>query len=165
MDHAELLEKLKKLDEVLLQCPKCLEHKLFNEYYANKHRKTGRSSYCKLCERKRIREYHSTPRGQLVVKKSANNFRKNNPEKIANWVMERRYKNKKEIVQYMGNKCTDCLGVFPLCVYDFHHIDPNTKEKPPAAVLTSSIKTIKKELDKCILLCSNCHRIRHHGSN
>ena len=56
--------------------------------------------------------------------------------------------------------CIDCgIKSNNYCIYDFHHVEDN---KEFAISKTSkSFDSIKKELDKCILLCSNCHRIRH----
>lgn len=57
----------------------------------------------------------------------------------------------------------DCGGVFHHSAFDFHHIDPTTKEKDPGLMMTHSDEVLFKELDKCILLCANCHRIRHYN--
>lgn len=70
-------------------------------------------------------------------------------------------KRKLEAVNYLGGACKDC-GLKDQCVdiYDFHHIDPNKKDFEIAKNNRKCDK-IKQELNKCILLCSNCHRRRH----
>lgn len=70
--------------------------------------------------------------------------------------------NKREAVVYMGEKCADCgiLDINRPEIYDFHHLSPKNKEFSISKT-TKSLAKIKKELDKCILLCSNCHRTRH----
>lgn len=69
---------------------------------------------------------------------------------------------KRKAVEYKGGRCIDCgLKTDKWCVYDFHHTD-NNKEY---TISGNAVKfeTMKKELDKCVLLCSNCHRIRHYS--
>lgn len=45
---------------------------------------------------------------------------------------------------------------------DFHHKDPSQKEIRIAAKhWISNSEKIKKELDKCVLLCKNCHHEEH----
>ena len=77
---------------------------------------------------------------------------------------EQTRKLKAEAVGYMGGKCQDCSGVFHQSVFEFHHLDPTTKERDPGTMFNDakvlSSKT-KAELDKCVLLCANCHRVRH----
>lgn len=74
--------------------------------------------------------------------------------------------NKAKAVEYLGGKCTHCdLVSTHLCVYDFHHVDMNEKEADPGSLLHYSWTRIQKELDKCILLCANCHRIEHEKDN
>jgi len=47
---------------------------------------------------------------------------------------------------------------------DFHHIDPKEKEFGLSVKrLTRSWEKMKKELDKCVLICANCHREVHAG--
>lgn len=64
-------------------------------------------------------------------------------------------------VQYKGGKCLDCSGVFPVCAYDFHNRDSTQKDFVMSSKGSGWNDQIKIELDKCDLLCSNCHRIRH----
>ncbi len=45
---------------------------------------------------------------------------------------------------------------------DFHHLDPLEKEFTLSARMTSWSR-IKRELDKCVLLCARCHREVHDG--
>lgn len=66
-------------------------------------------------------------------------------------------------IEYKGNKCIDCNIQYPYSVYDFHHLDPLQKDYDWNKLRLKSWSNITKELDKCVLLCSNCHRIRHHN--
>ncbi len=87
----------------------------------------------------------------------------------AEWVKERNEKTardglekKQRAVEYLGGACHDCGGKFPLPVYDFHHLDPTEKEHNLGNILRrKNFSEIEKELSKCVLLCANCHRIRH----
>ena len=59
--------------------------------------------------------------------------------------------------------CTSCGFSHP-AVLDFHHIDPASKEYDISRMVTDgySKDKILEEIDKCGVLCSNCHRILHY---
>lgn len=82
-----------------------------------------------------------------------------------NKIKKLRNEAKKKAVEYLGGKCMKCGGEFPVYVYDFHHRDPLEKDKGLARLMSSRWEKIKVELDKCDLLCANCHRIEHHGND
>ena len=46
---------------------------------------------------------------------------------------------------------------------EFHHVDPNDKERAISMMTNYSYSKIKSEVDKCIILCANCHREVHAG--
>ena len=62
-----------------------------------------------------------------------------------------------------GNKCADCAVTDkPYGFFDFHHLDPSKKEGSISALLSSaSMDKVLNELDKCVMLCPSCHRLRH----
>ena len=64
-------------------------------------------------------------------------------------------------VRYKGGKCLGCNGVFSICAYDFHHRDPSQKDFMISSKSSAWNRSIQQELDKCDLLCSNCHRVEH----
>lgn len=68
---------------------------------------------------------------------------------------------KRKFIVYKGDKCSCCNNQFPDVCYDFHHLDRSTKYKEVSCMITEKypMDKIKEEVDKCILLCSNCHRI------
>ena len=68
---------------------------------------------------------------------------------------------KEKAIRYLGGKCWKGEGVFDREVYDFHHIVPASKEFEWTKLKRRKWETIQKELDKCVLLCSNCHRLAH----
>jgi len=77
-------------------------------------------------------------------------------------VDRRRKKLKKMSVEYKGGKCERCGYDKYIGALDFHHIDPSTKDSDISGKKqTASWEKVKKELDKCILLCANCHREEH----
>jgi predicted HNH restriction endonuclease len=69
--------------------------------------------------------------------------------------------NKTKAVKHMGSKCYKCEAILPDCCYDFHHKDPTVVNEVPSTVLHCSWKRILEELEKCIMVCANCHRIIH----
>lgn len=79
------------------------------------------------------------------------------------FVQKRREKLKFMSIEYKGNKCQDCQTCFPQYnVYEFHHLNPNEKDFSLSSDgHTRSWEKVKQELDKCVMLCANCHRIRH----
>lgn len=72
-------------------------------------------------------------------------------------------KRKYEAVQMRGGKCEKCGYNKNLAALDFHHRDPNTKkfQIDMRAFSNTNLDTLKEELDKCDLLCANCHREEH----
>lgn len=76
---------------------------------------------------------------------------------------ENRKKLKIQAIEYKGGKCTRCGLKDDPCVYDFHHLNPKEKEFS-LGKRNLSFDKIKDELDKCVLLCANCHRKEHANS-
>lgn len=77
-------------------------------------------------------------------------------------VNRRRLKLKIQAIEYKGGKCEKCGYDKCLSVLEFHHLDPTKKDFGISAKgHTKSWEKIKNELDKCIMLCSNCHRELH----
>lgn len=79
-------------------------------------------------------------------------------EKQRNYKRER----KRQAIEYLGGRCKRCQQVYHQAVYEFHHIDPSTKDRDPSKMLSLTWDKLVAELDKCDLLCANCHRITHH---
>ena len=81
------------------------------------------------------------------------------------FVKERWIKRKEKAILYKGNCCYDCKQQFPREVYEFHHVNPLEKDFDWKKLRLKSWDKVEKELEKTVLLCANCHRIRHIKSN
>lgn len=69
---------------------------------------------------------------------------------------------KQKAVSYLGGKCSKCGYDKCLSALEFHHLDPKTKDINPSQLMRFvSFDKLKSELDKCVLLCANCHREEH----
>lgn len=63
-----------------------------------------------------------------------------------------------------GNKCAHC-GEEKIYLLEFHHLDPSQKENTLSQISGNNLSDIGKyflEIQKCILLCANCHREFHY---
>lgn len=79
-------------------------------------------------------------------------------------VQKRREKLKQILVEYKGGKCEICGYDKCLGALEFHHISPSEKNfEIGYKGYTRGIEECKKEVDKCILVCANCHREIHEG--
>lgn len=77
-------------------------------------------------------------------------------------VTKRRRKIKQLAVDYKGGKCIKCNYDKCIDALEFHHTDPTKKDFGISHKgFTRSWKVIREELDKCILVCSNCHKEIH----
>ena len=78
-----------------------------------------------------------------------------------------RRKRKKKAVDYKGSKCILCGYKKCQDALVFHHLDSEEKEfgLSNSTGLCRSWEKAKKELDKCILLCANCHIELHAEAN
>lgn len=127
-------------------CKICGVTKNLEEFVSHSQCKDGRANQCKECAAKRTAEWHKNHKEQRQFDNRA-----------------RKRAAKLKAMEYMGNKCYDCRKEFPPCVYQFHHLDMSTKEKNPSALFGMKWDNLKNELDKCVMLCANCHMIRHYG--
>lgn len=87
---------------------------------------------------------------------------------MANAEYKKQYKKKYLQTQrqlaadYLGGKCQSCGYNESLAALEFHHLNPKLKDRVVCSNIRS-FESLKEELDKCILLCANCHRRAHAG--
>lgn len=73
----------------------------------------------------------------------------------------RRVRNKIKGIDLLGGRCVKCGFRGHPAAFEFHHKDPSQKEFNFGNMANKAWKTLENELDKCELLCSNCHRMEH----
>lgn len=78
-------------------------------------------------------------------------------------IVQRR--RKEEIVAFKGGKCERCGYDKCIDALEFHHRNPAEKDSSIRLSKRVKLETILKEIDKCDLLCANCHREIHHELN
>jgi hypothetical protein len=74
---------------------------------------------------------------------------------------------KREYLQKLkeSTPCLDCNQKYPYYVMDFDHRDRKKKNFNLGYAYEKSWQKIKDEVDKCDLICANCHRIRTYRNN
>ena len=87
---------------------------------------------------------------------------KDRREYLIRAVHTRRKKVRTLAVDYKGGKCERCG--YDRCpdALEFHHLDPAKKDFAIYSKgYTRSWQKVKVELDKCMIVCANCHRELH----
>lgn len=77
------------------------------------------------------------------------------------YCVDRWVQRKLKAIQYKGGCCTKCGYNKYYGALEFHHVDPLTKDVNWTKLRLKSWIKITEELDKCNLLCANCHREEH----
>jgi hypothetical protein len=79
-------------------------------------------------------------------------------------VVKRRRKIREMAVAYKGSQCQICEYDRCPAALEFHHPDPKQKDFSISGDgSTRSWERVKKEIEKCVLVCANCHREIHAG--
>lgn len=108
---------------------------------------------CPICNTSKPLDQFYTRRGnkQYSYCKSCSN----------DMTIERYKQNKKLAIEYKGGKCSLCGYDKCDAALEFHHLDPTKKDFNISHHKGMSIENLKEELDKCILVCRNCHAELH----
>jgi len=78
-------------------------------------------------------------------------------------IKKKRHSRKLILIEYKGGKCEICQYSKNRACLHFHHKDPSEKEfNISNKTDRRSIENLKREVDKCLLLCANCHSELHH---
>lgn len=88
---------------------------------------------------------------------SESEVKKSNVQSVIYW----RKKAKIKLVEYKGGKCERCGYDKCIDALEFHHLKPDEKDFTIGGK-SWSFEKLKKESDKCILVCSNCHKEIHY---
>jgi hypothetical protein len=99
--------------------------------------------------------------------------RRDNPEyrdeeRLKNYIHQKQKKEKlfEFVNAYKAAKgCCVCGDKDPI-VLDFHHLDPSKKKDSIALLINQRkpLETVMKEIEKCVVICSNDHRRLHAGT-
>lgn len=126
------------------KCESCKKDKPYSDFYIRTLKtKVILQPICKECTKAYHKEHY-----------------KRNKEKYR--LRAKAYKKKMQaLLSEIKNKpCADCGGIFHPIAMDFDHTDDNKIGNVSALVLRSSWDKVLKEIEKCDLVCSNCHRVR-----
>lgn len=127
-------------------CCRCKITKSLEEFNKDRCEKNGRAPICKVCRKVTRKKYYLSNKDTIIRKQ------RDKRKKCQEWVRQFR------------DKCKNCGETHPACL-DFHHV--GDKEEGIAHMIqTRNIseklkQKILKEIKKCEVLCSNCHRKLH----
>ncbi len=146
----------------LFKCSRCQQYKSKSDFFKRKNRASGMVPQCKECDKKRLREYaRKNPATRLQTHV---NWRIKNKEKVKEYHKKYIAKCNQLILEHKNKPCADCGKTFPPYVMDFDHRDPSKKLYLISRIARiKSVSKILAEIEKCDLVCSNCHRERTFG--
>lgn len=84
-----------------------------------------------------------------------------NVQDLYDYQRKRWTERKLKAIEYLGGKCIDCGITHHPKLFEFHHRDPTDKEYSWKHMRQMNWTKVLAELDKCDLLCPNCHAYRH----
>jgi hypothetical protein len=125
-------------------CSECRQEKPTTEYHRNKSKRDGLQSMCKRC-RKSYTKQHYEANKQSYVDRS-----KTQTKRYKEWYLSLK-----------SGPCADCGKNYHPCQLDFDHIGSDKQFNIGDAIRKGFGKDrILAEIEKCELVCANCHRLR-----
>lgn len=113
--------------------------------------KNEKEKYCPRCKETKNRSEFYQRRGKIGSSTYCKSC-------TSEQTLERMRLLKQKCVEYKGGKCIKCGYDKYYGSLHFHHLDPIKKDFCISGVRSYTFNDkIKKELDKCVLVCSNCH--------
>lgn len=128
--------------------------------------------------REKYKEWYANPKNREKKAERVRRYQQTHPEKLIEWREKSRDYHKAYQHTYK-DKCTQTLGVIKLfygcrnpvckchgefapCELDFHHLTGRDSKRFSIAFLRQRNRAaLAAELNKCVVLCANCHRRQH----
>lgn len=125
-------------------CAKCGILKNLDDFHWRNKAKGTKAAWCKPCKQAYESEYYrnNDNRKRQIRQQSLNAYARND----------------EIILRYKAVGCKDCGEMNPI-VLDFDHIEDN-KLANVAELRGNSIEKLIAEIEKCDVVCANCHRVR-----
>lgn len=133
------------------------KHPTYQHEYDKKHYKRTNKRARIYAFRKKHPDYH---------RKAAKRYYHASPEKFRVRVRRRKWDRKEllgKIKVHYGCQNPGCqtVGILPRCCYEFHHVDRSKKAFEISSGCNHTWSSIQKEINKCTVLCANCHSQVH----
>lgn len=132
------------------------EIKTIQQFYDDNHTLMDCKKRFGHCKATLIKYLKTRPSGKIpqdgIIKQ------KRNVRSVISW----RQRTKQKLVEYKGGKCKFCGYNKYIGNLTFHHLDPMKKDFSISGK-TMAFEKLKKEVDKCELVCHNCHGEIHAG--
>ena len=122
-------------------CTRCRKEKDVSEFNKNKSKSDGLCRVCKECNKELLKDHYQRNKEYYLERN------------------RRRKRERKEYIRSFKTRCEIC-GEDHIACLDFHHPQED-KEFTICTSMYMSKEKLKEEIDKCICLCSNCHRKLH----
>jgi hypothetical protein len=123
-------------------CSKCNEVKPVSDFNKKAIAWDGIKSFCRECQ-------SESDKGRI---------RRYQPQLWSKELVEKKYRApKRKFVELAGGCCQRCEYNEFLPGLEFHHINPQDKKARPSRLTPGNFDLAYQELDKCVLLCRNCH--------
>lgn len=131
---------------IMKKCKKCLQDKQEHEFNKRSRNIDGLDHKCKICARTRAKKLYDLdkPKNRKRIYK----YRKKIVKPMKDFVLS---------IRSLG--CSLCNESDPCCI-DFHHVN-NKTDDISRIIKHLSFNKLVNEINKCILLCSNCHKKVH----
>ena len=130
------------------RCFVCKKRKPLEQFNRKATTTDGLQGKCKSCSSDMSKEHYRRNRGDYIARNKR--YRQEFLDRI------NEYKS--------GKPCADCGGSFHFCAMDFDHLDPTKKVAPIARLrVLGSWTRVLDEIEKCELVCANCHRVRSYN--
>ena len=129
------------------RCSKCGRTRNIDAFAWKIKAKGTRQAWCRDCQKVYSRRYYSEHRKECIARAAVNN--KVMKERAMAWVMN----------YLSSHPCVDCGESDPLLL-DFDHVSGEKKFSVSNAInrQKAGVQKIAKEVEKCVVRCSNCHR-------
>lgn len=130
-------------------CQKCEQSKKDSEFPYRNQSKGTRGTTCKLCHREygRLHYQNNIELYKIKARRNSDIYRAENREYVDN------------LKRSLG--CKYCNEKEPVAL-DFHHLQDKDNEVSQM-IKDYSLAAVKREIAKCVVICSNCHRKWHAG--
>jgi len=186
--HDEAFYEEQERNKLRIVCTCCGRNRLVKFFYVQTSSPTGFAYYCKDCQRGFSKEYYESNKVEILdkqiayyvenkeyISKRKKEYYKENAEALKIQKKQYRERNRAKIKDRRAIKqlivklylwaykklhpCVDCGETRPYAL-QFDHIDDTTKKASVGAMYASGLQSVIAEVEKCEVVCSNCHRRR-----